>query len=171
MLDRGIDQWVELCNHFNSDKFKKASSTNIVNRSKKKYNHRTGSRPFSYIVEEMAEEDGSKFLKVDTFEFAYTGKNKRWTYNVAKAQHDEMLVKEYEYLVQKAKEHQLPKDIPLEEIPVDDPDAGINIMMFVLGTKPGHQIRGLGDGRIRDIRTSSSNVNNLEKELETERAA
>ncbi|KAL2559375.1 Uncharacterized protein Fot_04114 [Forsythia ovata] len=53
MLDRCVDQWVELCNHFNSDKFRKASSANIENRSKKKYNHRTGSRPLSYIVEEM----------------------------------------------------------------------------------------------------------------------
>ncbi|KAL2493624.1 Serine/threonine-protein phosphatase [Forsythia ovata] len=40
MLDRGVDQWVELCNHFNLDKFK-ASSANIENWSKKKYNHRT----------------------------------------------------------------------------------------------------------------------------------
>ncbi|KAL2545246.1 Uncharacterized protein Fot_14479 [Forsythia ovata] len=54
MLDRGVDQWVELCNHFNSDKFRKSSFANIENRSKKKYNHRTGSRPLSYIVEEMA---------------------------------------------------------------------------------------------------------------------
>ncbi|KAL2538184.1 Uncharacterized protein Fot_19575 [Forsythia ovata] len=53
MLDRCVDQWVELCNHFNSDKFRKASSANIENRSKKKYNHRTGSRPLSYIVDEM----------------------------------------------------------------------------------------------------------------------
>ncbi|CAA2979135.1 uncharacterized protein LOC111372767 isoform X2 [Olea europaea var. sylvestris] len=70
----------------------KASSANIVNRSKKKYNHRIGSRPFSYTVEEMVE-DGSKFPEVDTFEFAYAGKNKCWTYN------DEMLIKESEYLV------------------------------------------------------------------------
>ncbi|XP_022886749.1 uncharacterized protein LOC111402602 [Olea europaea var. sylvestris] len=142
MLDRGVDQWVELCNHFNSDKFKKASSANIVNQSKKKYNHCTSSRLFSYTAKEMAE-DGSKFPEVDTFEFAYARKNKCWTYNVAKAQHDEMLVKEYEYLIQKAKEHQLPKDIRLQEIPVDDPDAEIDIMMSVLGTKPGRQIRGL----------------------------
>ncbi|KAL2545703.1 uncharacterized protein Fot_14936 [Forsythia ovata] len=57
MLDRGVDQWVELCNHFNSDKFRifiKSSFANIENRSKKKYNHCTGSRPLSYIVEEMA---------------------------------------------------------------------------------------------------------------------
>ncbi|KAL2501452.1 uncharacterized protein Fot_35300 [Forsythia ovata] len=53
MLERGVDQWVELCNHFNSDKFKKASLANIENRSKKKYNHRTDSRPLSYIVDEM----------------------------------------------------------------------------------------------------------------------
>ncbi|KAL2558598.1 Uncharacterized protein Fot_03337 [Forsythia ovata] len=53
MLDRGVDQWVELYNHFNSDKFRKSSFANIENRSKKKYNHRTGSRPLSYIVEEM----------------------------------------------------------------------------------------------------------------------
>ncbi|KAL2493813.1 Uncharacterized protein Fot_37570 [Forsythia ovata] len=52
MLDRDVDQWMELCNHFNSDK--RHSSTNIENRSKKKYNHRNGSRPLSYIVEEMS---------------------------------------------------------------------------------------------------------------------
>ncbi|CAA2960553.1 Hypothetical predicted protein [Olea europaea subsp. europaea] len=42
-------------------------------------------------------------------------------------------------------------------------------MMSVLGTKLGHQILGLGDGRLRDIGISSSNVHNLE-ELEAERA-
>ncbi|KAL2520687.1 uncharacterized protein Fot_24610 [Forsythia ovata] len=41
MFDRSVDQWM-------------ASSTNIENRSKKKYNYRTGSHPLSYIVEEMA---------------------------------------------------------------------------------------------------------------------
>ncbi|KAL2492494.1 Uncharacterized protein Adt_28122 [Abeliophyllum distichum] len=169
MLDRGVDQWVELCNHFNSDKFRKASSANIENRSKKKYNHRTGSRPLSYIVEEMAE-DGSKFPEVDTFEFAYAGKNKCWTDSAAKAQHDEMLAKADEYLAERANEQQLPDDTPLDEIPVDDPDAGLKIMMSVLGVKSGRQIRGLGDGRLRDIGTSS-NVRHMEKELEEERAA
>ncbi|KAL2531447.1 Uncharacterized protein Adt_04798 [Abeliophyllum distichum] len=169
MLDRGVDQWVELCNHFNSDKFKKASSANIENRSKKKYNHRTGSRPLSYIVEEMAME-GSKFPEVDTFEFAYAGKNKLWTDSAAKAQHDEMLAKVDEYLTERANEQQLSQDTPLEEIHVDDPVAGLKIMMSVLGVKPGRQIRGLGDGRLRDIDTSS-NVRHMEKELEEERAA
>ncbi|CAA2955423.1 Hypothetical predicted protein [Olea europaea subsp. europaea] len=146
MLDRGVNQWVDLCNHLNSNKFKKASSSNIVNRSKK-YNHRTGSRPFSYIVEKMVE-DGLKFSEVNTFEFAYSGNNKCWTWNAAKAQHDEMFVKEHEYLIERAKEQQLPEDIPLEEMPIDDLHAEINIMMPVLGTKPGRRILGLGGGHL-----------------------
>ncbi|CAA3003212.1 Hypothetical predicted protein [Olea europaea subsp. europaea] len=109
MLDRGVNQWVDLCNHLNSNKFKKASSANIVNRLNKKYNHHTCSRPFSYIVEKMVE----------------------------------MLVEEHEYLIERAKEQQLPEDNPLDEIPIDDPDTGINIMMSVLDMKPGRRILGL----------------------------
>ncbi|KAL2550018.1 Uncharacterized protein Fot_11548 [Forsythia ovata] len=145
MLDRGVDQWVELCNHFNSDKFRKALSANIDNQSKKKYNHRTGSCHLSYIVEEMTV-NGSKFSNVDTFEFAYAGKNKSWTDSAAKAQHDKMLVKADEYLVERANEQQLPEDTHLEEISIDDPDAGLNIMI-------------------------STNVCHIERELEEERAA
>ncbi|CAA3027657.1 Hypothetical predicted protein [Olea europaea subsp. europaea] len=82
-----------------------------------------------------------------------------------------MLVKEYEYLVERANEQQLPEDTPLEEIPVDDLDARIKIMKFVLDMKPERQILGLGDGRLRVIWISSSNICSLEKELEAERAA
>ncbi|CAA2998320.1 Hypothetical predicted protein [Olea europaea subsp. europaea] len=82
-----------------------------------------------------------------------------------------MIVKEYEYLVERANEQQLLEDTPLEEIPVDDPDAGINIMMSVLDTKPERQILGLRDGRLQDIGISFSNICSLEKELEAERAA
>ncbi|KAL2517867.1 Uncharacterized protein Adt_14114 [Abeliophyllum distichum] len=81
-----------------------------------------------------------------------------------------MLAKADEYLAERANEQQLPDDTPLDEIPVDDPDAGLKIMMSVLGVKSGRQIRGLGDGRLRDIGTSS-NVRHMEKELEEERAA
>ncbi|CAA2996356.1 Hypothetical predicted protein [Olea europaea subsp. europaea] len=82
-----------------------------------------------------------------------------------------MLVKEYEYLLERAKEQQLSEDIPLEEIPKDDPDVRINIMMSVLGTKVECRILGLGDGRLREIQISSSSVHNLDKELEAESAA
>ncbi|XP_022849639.1 uncharacterized protein LOC111371737 isoform X1 [Olea europaea var. sylvestris] len=84
---------------------------------------------------------------------------------------DETLFKEYEYLIERAKEQQLPKDNPLEEIPIDDPDVKINIMMSVLGTKPCRRILGLGDGCLRDIAILSSNVHTLGKELEAECAA
>ncbi|CAA3012902.1 Hypothetical predicted protein [Olea europaea subsp. europaea] len=121
----------------------KASSANIVNRSKKKYNNCTSSHPFSYIVEEMAE-DGLKLTEVDTFKFTYAGNNKCWTYNVAKAQH-----------VRKTQIYNF-----------------VFFIMFCLpGTKPGRQIRGLEDGCLRDIHTSSSNVHNLEKELESKHVA
>ncbi|CAH9113509.1 unnamed protein product [Cuscuta europaea] len=54
MQDRSPDEWTKLCNHFISEKFMKSSTANTSNRSKKKHNHRTGSRPIAYIVEEMA---------------------------------------------------------------------------------------------------------------------
>ncbi|CAH9106274.1 unnamed protein product [Cuscuta epithymum] len=53
MQDRSADEWIKLCDHFSSEKFLKSSTANTSNRSKKKHNHRTGSRPIAYIVEEM----------------------------------------------------------------------------------------------------------------------
>ncbi|KAL2470548.1 SKU5 similar 18 [Abeliophyllum distichum] len=42
---------------------------------------------------------------------------------------DEMFAKADEYLVERANEQQLPDDTPLDEILVDDPDAGLKIMI------------------------------------------
>ncbi|KAL2530106.1 Uncharacterized protein Fot_22707 [Forsythia ovata] len=47
-----------------------------------------------------------------------------------------------------ANEQQLLEVTPLEEILVDDPDAGLQIMMSVLGVKLRRQICGLEDGRL-----------------------
>ncbi|CAH9138167.1 unnamed protein product [Cuscuta epithymum] len=165
MVDRDKTEWEWLCNHFNSEKFKNASSANTTNRSNKKNNHRTGSRPLSYIVEDMIA-DGSKFPEVAAFEVTYAGKDKRWINEATKEQHEKMVVKTNEYLAEKAKEYQLPEDTPLEEIPVDDPDIGLEIMTSVLGTNSGRRIRGL-----RDSGATTKKVQNLEKELEVERAA
>ncbi|CAA2997275.1 Hypothetical predicted protein [Olea europaea subsp. europaea] len=90
-----------------------------------------------------------------------------WTYNTTRTQHDEIFIKECEYLVERTKEQQLLEDLSWEKIPVDDHEAVINITMSVLSTKLGRQILGLGDGHLRDIHTSSSNVHSFEKELET----
>ncbi|CAH9056848.1 unnamed protein product [Cuscuta epithymum] len=167
MQDRDADEWTKLCDHFSSEKFMKSSVANTSNRSKKKHNHRTGSRPIAYIVEEMAA-GGSKFPEVDTFEYTYTGKDKSWKSDEAKAQHDEMLEKTDEYLLGVIREQQLPEDTPLEEVPVDNPDAGLDIMVSVLGVKPGRRIRGCGDGRLRDTNLKQKH---MENELAVERAA
>ncbi|CAH9148458.1 unnamed protein product [Cuscuta epithymum] len=81
-----------------------------------------------------------------------------------------MVVKTNEYIVKKAKEYQLLEDIPLKEIPINDPNIGLDIMTSVLGTKPGRQICDLGDGCLRDSGATTKIVQNLEKELEVERA-
>ncbi|CAA2959914.1 Hypothetical predicted protein [Olea europaea subsp. europaea] len=129
---------------------KQIKISRIVHTTREKirvlYNSTISSSEKKDLMDEIT--NGSKFPKVDTFEFTYAGKNKCWTCNAAKAQREEMLVKEHEYLIKNAKEQQLPKDIHVEEIPIDDHDAGINIMMSVLGMKPGRRILGLGDGRL-----------------------
>ncbi|CAA2975862.1 subtilisin-like protease [Olea europaea subsp. europaea] len=59
-----------------------------------------------------------------------------WTYNTTKTQHDEIFIKEYEYLVERAKRQQLLEDLSWEKIPVDDREAVINIMMYILSPAP-----------------------------------
>ncbi|KAL2471547.1 Uncharacterized protein Adt_39683 [Abeliophyllum distichum] len=80
---------------------------------------------------------------------------------------DEMLAKADEYLVERKNEQQLLEDTPLEEIPVNDPNVGLKIMVSVLGVKLGRQIHGLGDGRLRDI-SISTNMRYMKKDLEEE---
>lgn len=58
------------------------------------------------------------------------------------------------YLESLAEQH--PPGTPLESIPVPDPDVGLRIMIDSLGVRPGKEIRGMGYGRIRDVRSSSS---------------
>ncbi|CAH9113131.1 unnamed protein product [Cuscuta epithymum] len=44
-------------------------------------------------------------------------------------------------------------------------------MTSVLGTQPGRRIRGMGDGRLREVGQSSAKIQQLSDELERERAA
>ncbi|KAL2542742.1 Uncharacterized protein Adt_03720 [Abeliophyllum distichum] len=73
-----------------------------------------------------------------------------------------MLAKADEYLAERANEQQLLKDTYLEEILIDDLDAGLKIVMSCSIVKPRRQIHGLGDGLLQDIDTSS-NVRYMEK--------
>ncbi|CAH9102152.1 unnamed protein product [Cuscuta epithymum] len=79
-----------------------------------------------------------------------------------------MIEKTDEYLLDVIREKQLPEDTPLEEVPVDNADARLNIMVYVLGVKPGCRIRGLGDGSLRDTNLQQKRIEN---ELAIERAA
>ncbi|CAA3016435.1 Hypothetical predicted protein [Olea europaea subsp. europaea] len=64
-----------------------------------------------------------------------------------------------------AKEQQLSKDTLLEEIPIDDLDVGINIMMSVLGMKPERRILGLGDADVARV-DIEQNMQNKPKVVE-----
>ena len=84
-----------------------------------------------------------------------------------------MLARKEDYLNELAKDY--PEDTPLNEIAVPDQDVGLHILNDVLGVKPGKQIRGLGDGRVRELGGSTSRTSlrarQLEEELAEERAA
>ncbi|KAL6176056.1 hypothetical protein ACLB2K_052692 [Fragaria x ananassa] len=47
------DQWEFLCEHFESDAFKRLSLTNKRNRREKTMHHHTGSSPIIYTMEEL----------------------------------------------------------------------------------------------------------------------
>ncbi|XP_020418182.1 uncharacterized protein LOC109948854 [Prunus persica] len=170
-----VHEWKYLCEHFQSQDFLRASNANKANRSKKKMEHRAGSLSFSHIVMQCAEE-GSQFAEIDAFEKAYAGKNKQWTNETAKAKYDEMVAKKNEYLKELAKEY--PEGTPLDEMSIANQDVGRNIVMDVLGKKPGRQKRRLGFGRVRGSKTSSSpslasstRLQQLEDQLVAERTA
>ncbi|CAA2983336.1 Hypothetical predicted protein [Olea europaea subsp. europaea] len=102
-------------------------------------------------------EDGTRFSEVDAFEFAYAEKN-----NVR-------LIMQLLLNIE-GKRAAASQRYPFGGIPIDDPKVGLNIMLSVPSAKPRRQICGLKDGRLRDIKTSSSNVCNMEKEIEAESA-
>ena len=80
-----------------------------------------------------------------------------------------MVSKKDEYIKKLAKDYS--KDTPLENIIVIDKDVGVNIMTNVLGLKTGKEFRGLGAGRVRDLKGSSLRAQQLEEQLAAERTA
>lgn len=79
-----------------------------------------------------------------------------------------MIAKKNEYMKELAKD--CLEDTPLNEIIVPDKDVGVNIMTDVLGLKLGKEFRGLGAGRVRDLKESSLRARQLEEQLEAKRA-
>ncbi|TQD84068.1 hypothetical protein C1H46_030390 [Malus baccata] len=56
--------------HFQDEKYLKRAKANTINRSKKKILHHSGSRSFSYRMEEQRQRDRS-FLEIDMFKEVY----------------------------------------------------------------------------------------------------
>ena len=75
-----------------------------------------------------------------------------------------MVAKKDEYMKELAKDY--PEDTPLNEIIVPDKNVGVNIMTDVLGLKTGKEFRGLGAGRVRDLKGSSLRARQLEEQRE-----
>ncbi|KAL6204806.1 hypothetical protein ACLB2K_022073 [Fragaria x ananassa] len=64
------DQWEFLCQHFESDAFKRLSLANKRNRGEKTMHHHTGSSPIIYTIEELIIQ-GKQLPKIKGFEKTY----------------------------------------------------------------------------------------------------
>ncbi|KAB2629627.1 hypothetical protein D8674_034422 [Pyrus ussuriensis x Pyrus communis] len=113
------------------DELLKKVKANSINQSKKKILHRSGSRCFSYRLEE-----GSKFPKIDIFKKVY--------------------VRPRDELTQQL---HLPLETPMEEV-FSPEDAWFQIMTDTLdqtlGRRHGNVHLGLGKGHLQDPSASSS---------------
>ncbi|CAL9018679.1 unnamed protein product, partial [Prunus brigantina] len=144
-LEGRADSWEWLCGHFQEADFLKQAKANKGNRAKKTLLHHSGSRPFSYRMEERR--------RIDVFGDVYV----RPGDELAESLHSTMIEKSQSVLRESAS--QLPPDTPLES--VDPPhDAGFQILTETLdqtlGRRPGTYCRGMGNARRREPRPRSS---------------
>ncbi|KAJ6822321.1 uncharacterized protein M6B38_388800 [Iris pallida] len=175
LRERDLSEWEWLCDHFLSEKYQKRSETNSINRSKKRWEHCGGSRPFSLYYHDHIE-GGSQFPDIDTWGTTHMSKKKKnWVNDAAKDAHDEMIKKKNEYL-----ENITDEGTSMDEIVVA-PNVGTEIMEDVIGRGCGRTIRGAGKGRVRETSSSSSSntssialtkeVQELQAQLQMERKA
>ncbi|CAL9016731.1 unnamed protein product [Prunus brigantina] len=139
-LEGQADGWEWLCGHFQEADFLKQAKANKGNRVKKTLLHHSGSRPFSYRMEERRR-GGSKFPEIDIFGDVYVRPGNELTESL----HSTMMEKSQLVLQEPAS--QLPPDTPLES--VDPPhDAGFQILTETWirrsGGAQGHIVEGWG---------------------------
>ncbi|KAJ6843633.1 uncharacterized protein M6B38_296035 [Iris pallida] len=153
----------------------KRSETNSINRSKKRWEHCGGSRPFSLYYHDHIE-GGSQFPDIDTWGTTHMSKKKKnWVNDAAKDAHDEMIKKKNEYL-----ENITDEGTSMDEIVVA-PNVGTEIMEDVIGRGCGRTIHGAGKGRVWETSSSSSSntssialtkeVQELQAQLQMEKKA
>ncbi|CAL8133900.1 unnamed protein product [Prunus armeniaca] len=149
-LEGREDSWEWLCGHFQEADF--LAKANKGNRAKKTLLHHSGSKPFSYRMEER-QRGGSKFPEIDVFGDVYV----RPRNELAESLHTTMMEKSQLVLQESAS--QLPPDTSLES--VDPPhDAGFQILTETLDQtlrrRPGTYCRGMGNARRQEPRPWSS---------------
>ncbi|KAB2634022.1 hypothetical protein D8674_039167 [Pyrus ussuriensis x Pyrus communis] len=139
---------IDLCGHFQDEKYLKKVKANSINQLKKKLLHCSSSRCFSYRLEERR---GSKFHEIDMFKEVYI--------------RDELTEQLYSTMVEKGQTvieevaYQLLLETPIKEVfPLRDADFQImiDILDQTLGHKNGNVHRGLGKARLQDPSASSS---------------
>ncbi|KAL6125257.1 hypothetical protein ACLB2K_073316 [Fragaria x ananassa] len=144
------DQWEFLCEHFESDAFKRLSFTNKRNRGEKTMHHHTGSSLIIYIMEELKIQ-GEQLPIIKGFENTY----------VYVREGDEVITKHYNDMVDEvnkqndAFKEQHP-DTTEEEIMESVQSQQIEVLGMVLKTWKEKEIRGMGRGGERDLSHGSN---------------
>ncbi|CAN6716769.1 unnamed protein product [Malus baccata var. baccata] len=149
------EDWEWLCKHFTDPNFVKSVAGQIARESKTLLHH-SGSKPFSYRLEERRQE-GSKFPEIDTFRDVYV----RPGNEIAEQFYVNTMVEKSTVVLQEAAS-QLPPETPIEDVMVLE-DVGFQIMTEVLdqnlGRRHGQVVRGMGKSRVREMGASSSRLN------------
>ncbi|XP_070666102.1 uncharacterized protein [Malus domestica] len=149
------EDWEWLCKHFTDPNFVKKFVAGQIARESKTLLHHSGSKPFSYKLEERRQE-GSKFPEIDMFKDVYV----RPGNEIAGQFYDTMVEKSTAVLQEAAS--QLPPETSIEDVMVPE-DVGFQIMTEVLdenlGRRHGQVVRGMGKSRVRETGASSSRLN------------
>ncbi|XP_050147851.1 uncharacterized protein LOC126623094 isoform X2 [Malus sylvestris] len=147
------EDWEWLCKHFTDPDFVKSVAGQIARESKTLLHH-SGSKPFSYRLEERRQ--GSKFPEIDMFKDVYV----RLGNEIAEQFYDTMVEKGIAVLQEATL--QLPSETSIEDVMVPE-DVGFQIMTEVLdqnlGRRHGQVVRGMGKSWVRETGASSSRLN------------
>ncbi|KAB2615055.1 hypothetical protein D8674_021643 [Pyrus ussuriensis x Pyrus communis] len=150
LKDRPED-WEWLCKHFTDPKFVKKSVAGQKARESKILLHHSGSKPFSYRLEERRQE-GSKFPEIDMFKDVYVRPG------------NETAEQFYSTAVLQEAASQLPPETSIEEVMVPE-DVGFQIMTEVLDQNLGRrhehmreQMRAQGEQMMEQMRAQSDQM-------------
>ncbi|XP_017181421.2 uncharacterized protein [Malus domestica] len=147
------EDWEWLCKHFTGPDFVKSVAGQIARVSKTLLHH-SGSKPFSYRLEERRQ--GSKFPEIDMFKDVYV----RLGNEIVEQFYDTMVEKSIAVLQEATL--QLPPETSIEDVMVPE-DVGFQIMTEVLdqnlGRRHGQVVRGMGKSWVRETGAFSSRLN------------